>query len=322
VHVWINPTLPAHFALSFIIFLNGCKRIVKLMQSGNRWVLLTIALVLLGIFVVVAFVLLSGDNSSENALPTLVVLNTLSPTDTESTDDRSILELSSTAYSVTVEVPSQTASPTETSLPASPSSTASPSPSASPTNTTAPSQAVNATSPSVNAATNTPSGSIVIAPAGTATATDMLITQAPSATQQGQAPIATLDPTGLVPFNQPTNVGGGSLRVLSMLAPADEIMISLGTGIPSIQSNQQWVLVELFMICDGTTNCSPALTSFSLQSNLNRYAPTPLNIESAFGSLLLGNQSLGHIAFVIPRGESPFALELNNGGVDYRFALQ
>jgi hypothetical protein len=292
------------------------------MKSGNRWVLLTMALVLTGILVVVAFMLLSGNNSSENVLPTQIVLNTVPATDTQSPEDRSILELSSTASSATVEVPSQTASATETSLPASPSSTASPSPSVSLTTTIAPSQAVNATSASANAATNTPSGSIVVAPAGTATATTVLITQAASPTQQGQNPIATLDPTGLVVFNQPINVGGGSLRVLSMVAPADEIMISLGTGIPSIQSNQQWVLVELFMVCDGTTNCSPALTSFSLQSNLNSYAPTPLNIESAFGSLLLGNQSLGHIAFVIPRGEIPFAVELNNGGVDYRFALQ
>jgi hypothetical protein len=286
------------------------------MKNLNRWLLVALGLGILLVFGVLAVMLFAPPSPGENALPTLVVLNTAIPTENiptlENTATNEALPTEETTTTVeTLLSPTTAASSTEALLLATDTATTVPSATtaASPTNTVA------AVAPQASAT----GGLIVISTQAPAQ------TLAPTVSPQASStpvPVTTLDATGLVIFNQPTNIGVGELRVLSMTAPADEVMISLGEGIPAIQPNQQWVLVELFLICPNTRNCAPTINSFSLQSSANMYQPTPLAIESAFGSLLLDNQVLGHIAYVIPRNESPFALELNLGGQVYRFALQ
>jgi hypothetical protein len=297
------------------------------MKYSNRGVLMFLALGLILVFAVLIFLLFSRNNPSETILPTIVAFNTLSPTEAENTENP---EATASEDAIALSAASETVLPPTETISPSPSSTESATEAES-TNTQAVVQAsgtstqsvmlqVSVTSQTNNPApSSSPASSIVIVPSATS---NVSAPQVPTHTQQSQAPVATLDQTGLVVFNQPIDIGGGDLRVLAMTAPADEVMLSLGESIPSIQANQQWVLVELFLVCEGTSNCTPPVSSFSLDSNRNTYAITPLTIESTFGSLLLGNQSLGHIAFVIPRNEVPFALELNKDGREYRFALQ
>jgi hypothetical protein len=282
-----------------------------LKKRNNRWILVILSLGTIVTFVVAAFLLLAPPNPAESVLPTLIVLNTDSPTENPPTPENTATEL-----------PTETSSPAAQSSPTSKAITQTPpldpDPTLTVTNTSLPQTSATNAAP-VLPATATSGGLIVITPQNPAETAAPTISPQASATP---APVSTLDTTGLIGFNEAVNVGTGDLRVLSMTVPADEVILSLGGTVPAIQPNQQWVLVELFMVCPSTTNCAPAANSFSLQSNAHVYQPTPLAIESAFGDLMINDQVLGHLAFVIDRTESPFALQLNLGGQVYRFALQ
>jgi hypothetical protein len=286
------------------------------MKSAKSGLLLILAFGLVTILAVIGFLLFSPKNSNENALPTLIAFDTLRPSETENSSTEAV-ENTPSPIPATV-IPTETAIPSESSTEAlAATTTEAVAVQASATSTQAASSGSNA--PNNPVASSSPGSSIIVLASAT---TNTAAPQIATATGQAPAPVASLDPSGLVAFNQAVNIGGGNLRVLSMTAPADEVMLSLGESIPGIQANQQWVLVELFLVCQGSSNCTPPASSFTLESSLNSYATSPLTIESSFGSLFLNGQSLGHIAFVIPRNETPFALELNKDGSEFRFALQ
>jgi hypothetical protein len=118
-------------------------------------------------------------------------------------------------------------------------------------------------------------------------------------------------------------IGTGEMRVLSSTAPANTMMQTLGGSVPPINQNQQWVLVEVLIVCNNSSDCSPSTSEFQLMSGNNTYPSTLVNIESALGDgVIASGQVWGHLAFVIPRTEQPTLLHLHHANHDFRFALQ
>jgi hypothetical protein len=136
-------------------------------------------------------------------------------------------------------------------------------------------------------------------------------------------PVATLSPDGTVPLGQPFQIGTGEMRVLSSTVPANELITTLGGTVPPTPPNQQWVVIEILIICNANTNCNPAISEFSLHTNGDVYRHIPLSIESALGDgIVVSGQVWGHLTFLIPTSEQPRVLQLQRGNTSFQFSVQ
>ena len=137
------------------------------------------------------------------------------------------------------------------------------------------------------------------------------------------APTAVLTPGGSVPLGQPLQIGTGEMRVLSCTVPANALITTLGGTIPPTPAGQQWVVVEVLIICTVNTNCNPQTREFSLHTNGDAYNPVPLSIASALGDgIVSSGQVWGHLAFLIPTSEQPLTLRLQRETTVFQFSLQ
>lgn len=133
--------------------------------------------------------------------------------------------------------------------------------------------------------------------------------------------LTPVDTSGVIPLASPVDIGIGEMRVLSSAAPGDTTITELGGTVPPLAANQQWVVVELLLICS-SADCDVSVSDLSLQSTGSTYPVTPLAVDSAFGREAINGQFWGHLGFVIPTNEQPFYLRLQGETQEFHFGLQ
>ncbi|MBZ0285723.1 MAG: hypothetical protein K8L97_33650 [Anaerolineae bacterium] len=320
------------------------ERYVKLGAAPNRSRLLLVLLAvgLIGIAAVVVLSLNKAPANGEN-MPTLAALNTVPETSTaaETTPEiQSSVESSSTPPSPTaaeiVLTPVLTISSTlaeivqPTLLPTEP--------------ITQPTTTASGVPQSIITA---PSATLPSAPIIEMTATEILVTLVggrptldtnsratqpptntplPSPTSLPPQPTATLIPPGsTVPLATFGNIGVGELQVIQVARPGSSFIQEIGGTAPNPPANQDWVLLEILLMCSTATNCAPAPTNLTIlgSSGTSYTIPTTLQIDPPFGpEAFAGGQVWGFAGFLIPRSESTLSLVVTQGDQSFAFALQ
>ena len=69
---------------------------------------------------------------------------------------------------------------------------------------------------------------------------------------------------GAIPLREGADIGGGEMRVVDAVRQAGAAIQDRGGSVPPAPAGQEWVLVELLLICEGDTNCTPDTGAFRL----------------------------------------------------------
>lgn len=137
--------------------------------------------------------------------------------------------------------------------------------------------------------------------------------------------IATVNADDAIPLNQVADIGIGQLLVIDAVRQAGPAIQERGGSVPPAPADQEWVLVELLLICAGEANCTPDTGVFSLTGSSGRSYPlaAAFQLEPVFNSQgFTAGQTWGYLGFVVPSSESSLWLTLGQGSTVYRFALQ
>jgi hypothetical protein len=137
--------------------------------------------------------------------------------------------------------------------------------------------------------------------------------------------VPTMIVVGAIPLLEGANVGGGELRVVDVVRQASAEIAERGGSVPPAPDGQDWVLLELLLICEDGTNCAPDTGAFKLTGNFGTpYSLTAgFQLDPVFGrEAFAAGQVWGYLGFVVPNSESGLWLTLGQGSDIYRFALQ
>jgi len=148
----------------------------------------------------------------------------------------------------------------------------------------------------------------------------------PSPTAAPPQPTATLIPPGsTVPLATFGDIGVGRLQVIQVARPGSSYIQEIGGTAPNPPADQDWVLLEILLMCSTATNCAPSPSSLSiLGSSGTAYAiPNSLQIDPPFGpEAYSSGQVWGFAGFLVPRSESTLSLVVTQGDQSFAFALQ
>ena len=278
------------------------KRLAALLsekpRSGRRWALLVAVPVLL-MLVAIGVVWAAGQFSQPAVtLPTQAAFELQAPTITAT------------------EPPSETVQPSPTP--------------ATPTRTTSPSHTPTATQVASATITDTviaPTNAATLIPvSATSAATRVPPTIAPPTANPTSVPvIATVSADNTIPLNGVGNIGIGQMLVIDALRQAGAAIQERGGSIPPAPAGEEWVLVELLLICAGDSNCTPDMGAFNITGSSGRpYPPAAaFQLDPVFNSqAYTAGQVWGYLGFLVPNSESGLWLTLGQGSAAYRFALQ
>lgn len=130
---------------------------------------------------------------------------------------------------------------------------------------------------------------------------------------------------GAVPLNETVDIGTGEMLIIQADRPGYDRIFELGGDAPEASTGEEWVLVEMLLICYEEDNCAPQAsaiaasgisgTTYQPESSLNI---TPLFNEDAY----FNGQIYGYVGFIVPTTERDLQLLLTQNGDTYRFALQ
>jgi hypothetical protein len=199
---------------------------------------------------------------------------------------------------------------------------------------------VSAVTPSVVPLTPTPVATVLpsatiqavsIAPTDTtvpiaASATPAVTRVPPTANPTSAAPaIPTMVIAGAIPLLEGADIGAGEMLVLDVFRQASTEIANRGGSVPPAPAGEEWVLIELILICDGDENCTPESGTFNLTGTSGgQYPPAAgFQLEPVFGrEAFAAGQVWGYLGFVVPDSETGLWLTLGQGSAVYRFALQ
>lgn len=300
------------------------------MKRQSVWMIgLTALLMALAIIVLVVIAVLPRRDSTGNTtLPTLAALNADTPI-----PSATVIEPSATA-------PEINAAPSETPQPASPIPPTETQPArATASDTTVPSTSTWTLTPTATASATLnnvvqvtltePPPVRVTEPLGTLPPPQVVIVPGTGTTPPNlptATPVSTLPPIGgAAPIGQAVNIGTGQFRVVQAPRPGDAVIRALGGSIPNAPPGQEWVLVEMLLICSGTGNCTPDAASLQAQGTSgSRYSPAEqFVLDPLFGpENFIGGQVWGYRGFLIPRSEAQLILVVTVNRQSYNFALQ
>jgi heme/copper-type cytochrome/quinol oxidase subunit 2 len=155
----------------------------------------------------------------------------------------------------------------------------------------------------------------------TATATS---TPRPSATAAVTSAAPAVNTGDAAPLNETVDIGTGEMLIIQADRPGFDRIFELGGTAPEASAGQEWVLVEMLLICSGEDNCAPAESSIQAVGSTGTYAPeSSLEIVPLFNDEAFFNgQVYGYLGFIVPENESDLRLVLNQGGTNYAFQLQ
>jgi hypothetical protein len=131
--------------------------------------------------------------------------------------------------------------------------------------------------------------------------------------------------SGEIPLREGADVDAGEMRVVDIFRRASAEILERGGSIPPAPPGEEWVLVELLLICEGEGNCTPEIGALNLTGSSGRpYPPAAaFQLEPVFNrDAFIAGQVWGYLGFVVPNSEGSLWLTLGQGGVVYRFALQ
>lgn len=141
---------------------------------------------------------------------------------------------------------------------------------------------------------------------------------APAATPLPTTPANTPRPTpaDTIPLGSPAALDAGTLRVLQLYQPADDLLRDLTGAVPTAPNGQRWVVVELLAICSADSPCVPNADAFRLVGSSAEYAPIPLNaLQPTFsGAGLTFGQAWGYLTFALPADETALWMQLQLEG--------
>ncbi|MEO8611540.1 MAG: hypothetical protein ABI690_26820 [Chloroflexota bacterium] len=171
-------------------------------------------------------------------------------------------------------------------------------------------------SPQSLGGTQQPTQSLPLAPSSTPS-------QTPQPGVLTATPVLTGD-TG-VAIGTALDIGTGSMRVVSLNRPGSSFITEMGGQAAAVPTGQDWVVVEVIVICAGKTNCAPSLSDLHVVSASGAtYAPAPdFSMPQLFGpgAFTLG-QVWGYMGFRVPTSDAGLSLVLSQGDKTYRFGLQ
>jgi len=148
----------------------------------------------------------------------------------------------------------------------------------------------------------------------------------PSPTAAPPQPTATLIPPGsTVPLATFGDVGVGELQVIQVARPGSSFIREIGGTAPNPPPNQDWVLLEILMMCSTATNCAPSPNNLTIlgSSGATYSIPGTLQIDPPFGpEAYSSGQVWGFAGFLVPRSESTLSLVVTQGDQSFAFALQ
>jgi hypothetical protein len=130
---------------------------------------------------------------------------------------------------------------------------------------------------------------------------------------------------GAIPLLESADIGEGEMLIIDAVRQASAEIVERGGTVPPAPAGEEWVLVELMLICDGGENCAPDTGAFNLTGASSRpYPPAAgFQLEPVFGrEAFTAGQVWGYLGFVVPNSESGLWLTLGQGSQLYRFALQ
>lgn len=148
----------------------------------------------------------------------------------------------------------------------------------------------------------------------------------PSPTAAPPQPTATLIPPGsTVPLATFGDIGVGELQVIQVARPGSGFIQEIGGSAPNPPANQDWVLLEILLMCSTASNCAPAPANLSIlgSSGATYSIPGTLQIDPPFGpEAYSSGQVWGFAGFLVPRSESTLSLVVTQGDQSFAFALQ
>jgi hypothetical protein len=172
-------------------------------------------------------------------------------------------------------------------------------------------------------------------------------TPTPTATRSATAtPIVLLSPTpSLTPFVAPTavpffselpppapigssvDVGVGQLVIYSFNRAADVFIAEIGGTVDAPPDGAEWALLEMQLICNGESDCTPPLESFAVvDSTGERYPLASAEVFQAdprFGpESYANNMTYGYALVALPPAADGLALTVTVEGQLYALALQ
>lgn len=139
------------------------------------------------------------------------------------------------------------------------------------------------------------------------------------------SPATVIFLAGAVPLREGVGIGTGEMRVVDALRQAGAQIRERGGSAGSTPPGEEWVLVEVLLMCAGDANCAPDLGAFSITGTSGRSysAAAGFALEPVFGrDAFVGGQVWGYLGFVVPNSESGLWLTVGQGNAVYRFALQ
>lgn len=292
--------------------------------KSRRWLLLTAPI--LGI-VAVAVVLLATMNrpAGEVTLPTLVSTN-------ESASENTQVAEAATVEQNTPIATDEALSPTATlNSEASAAPTDNPTVTVAITNTTviiatATTETVAAVNANPTEVTQQEAAQIVLPQAPTNTlAPSPTPTNPPPAGATAVPPTVPVSGDTGIPVNTEMNIGTGKMRVIAVTRPGSSYITELGGKLVNPPSGQEWVVLEVMIICTGNINCAPELSALKIvDSSGTSYNPSPnFNVPLPFNtSAYAVGQVWGYMGFTVPTTETTLRLILTQSGQNYTFALQ
>jgi hypothetical protein len=113
--------------------------------------------------------------------------------------------------------------------------------------------------------------------------------------------------------------------IVAATRAAENLIRELGGFFDAAPPGYNWVLVEIFMICSGTTNCAPSPSALQVvgASRIPYSVPAGFEIQPIFGpDAYVEGQVWGYLGFIVPNSESALWLVFSQSGQQYAFDLQ
>jgi hypothetical protein len=142
---------------------------------------------------------------------------------------------------------------------------------------------------------------------------------------QPTQPPATVVITSGVPIGEVQDVANGQMWVVAANRAAESMILELGGIIDSAPPGQEWVLVELLMICNGSENCAPTLDQIQIvgSSGVPYNVPAGFQILPVFGpDAYMNGQVWGYLGYLVPTSEQTLSLLFTQNGRKFAFELQ
>jgi len=119
-------------------------------------------------------------------------------------------------------------------------------------------------------------------------------------------------------------IGIGQLRIVQMTRPAASAIQEIGGTVPDPPAGQNWVLLELLLVCNTPDQCIQPASAFQiLGASGTWYGPSPeFNVSPTFDTVVLRGQAWGYLGFVVPDSEATLRFVVIRSGQTYVFSLQ